>query len=121
MSDYAIQMCENEKIFPKKTRWTLCNRIIDQCINAVCSVRAANKIMITDKESLEKRNDLQFEAMLSFEKLWGMFTIAYNTYSIPADKMKNMSSLLLKAEEIVAAWKRSDKARFMKDNMESDE
>lgn len=114
MSKYAIQMCENEKIFPKKTRWTLCNRIIDECINAVCSVRAANKIKVVDEETLAKRSDLQFDALLSFETLCGILTIAHDLYSIPVDKIEHMSALLLQAEEMVAAWRRADKAKFNK-------
>jgi len=41
MVKYTIQMCENEKIFPKKARWNLCSRIIDNCLDIVAKVRQA--------------------------------------------------------------------------------
>ena len=44
MTSYTIKMCENEKIFPKKCRWTLCTRIIDNCLDSIVKIRQANKI-----------------------------------------------------------------------------
>ena len=46
MTKYTIQMCENEKVFPKKSRWTLCTRIIDTCLDSIIKIRQANKVKV---------------------------------------------------------------------------
>ena len=65
MTSYLINMCENEKIFPKKCRWTLCNKLINTCIKTVAEIRQANSISVKTKEDAEKRIGLQ---MMLFKK-----------------------------------------------------
>lgn len=112
MTSYTIHMCENEKIFPKKSRWNLCSRIIDNCLQSTIKIRQANKINAKTKEDAELRVKLQKQVLLHFEALWGLMTIAYETYSIPGEKVQHWSELLLKSENTVSAWKNSDIKRF---------
>lgn len=35
MTSYTLQMCENQKIFPKKCRWTICTKLIDYCLDSI--------------------------------------------------------------------------------------
>ena len=112
MSKYAIQMCENEKIFPKKCRWTLCNKLINTCIKTVAEIRQANSITVKTKEDAEKRIGLQKSVLLDFEAIWSIMTIAEDHYSIPNDKIAIWSNLMLTAEDKVKAWKDSDVKRY---------
>lgn len=114
---YTIHMCENEKIFPKKTRWTLCTRLIDTCLNIVCDIRSANKINVQTKEQAELRTKLQYEVLLDFEKVWGLLTVAEKTYPIPKEKLHNVSNLLLKSENIVTNWRNSDIKKYKDQNL----
>lgn len=111
-ASYVIKMCENDKIFPKKTRWSMGSRIIDECISAVVHVRTANKIKIVDEDTFKKRTDLQRQVLLEFEHLWGIMDLAVSIYSIPMDKVGVFSSLLLKAEGCVYNWMRSDIRKY---------
>lgn len=108
MTTYTMHMCENEKIFPKKCRWTLCTRIIDTCLDCIVKIRQANKIKAETVDQSACRIALQNEVLQNFEALWALMTVAYETYSIPSDKMSHWGSLMLTAEEKVTGWKRYD-------------
>lgn len=108
MTTYTVHMCENEKIFPKKCRWTLCTRIIDTCLDCIVKIRQANKIKAETVDQSACRIALQNEVLQNFEALWALMTVAYETYSIPSDKMSHWGSLMLTAEEKVTGWKRYD-------------
>ena len=112
MTAYTLQMCENEKIFPKKSRWTLCNRIIDECYKAIVNIKVSNKYDMKDAEMAKKRIMLQHTVLMNFEALWALMTIAFETYSIPNDKKEIWSGLMLTAEDKVKAWRNSDIRRF---------
>lgn len=105
-------MCENEKIFPKKSRFTLCDRIIRECIGAVVDIRQANRYDIKEKDSAKIRIAKQYNVLMHFEALWAMMTIALETYSIPNDKKEYWSGMMLNTEKIVVAWRNSDIKRF---------
>lgn len=113
MATYTIQMCENEKIFPKKCRWTLCTKIIDTCYDAVARIRQANKIFVKTQEDALLRRELQSKVILDFEALYGFMTIAYELYSIPGEKVDTWAGLILDAENKVSAWRRKDNERNM--------
>lgn len=112
MTSYTIHMCENEKIFPKKTRWNLCSRIIDNCLNAVVHIRQANKINPQNEEMYRERIAKQYLVILDFEALWGLMTVAFEAYNIPSEKVSIWSNLMLTADERVAAWRNSDIKKF---------
>ena len=59
MTSYTIHMCENEKIFPKKCRWTLCTRIIDTCLDCIVKIRQANKVKVETADQSVYRLALQ--------------------------------------------------------------
>ena len=108
MSTYLIRMCENEKIFPKKCRWTLCNKLINICLKCVIEIRQANTINVKTKEDAKKRIGLQRDVLLDFEALWSIMTVAKECYSIPNEKIEIWSNYMLIAEDTVKAWRNSD-------------
>ena len=112
MTSYTVQMCENEKIFPKKCRWTLCTRIIDTCLDSIIKIRQANKVRPANIEQARLRVRLQYQVLMNFEALWGLMTVAFESYSIPSEKVGIWSQKMLTAEECVAAWRKNDMSRF---------
>ena len=44
MVKYTMHMIENEKLFPKKSRWNLASKISDNCLDSITKIRQANKI-----------------------------------------------------------------------------
>ncbi len=70
-------MCvKTKKIFPKKCRWTLCNKLINTCLKTVAEIRQANSISVKTKEDAEKRIGFQKSVLLDFEAIWSIMTIA---------------------------------------------
>ena len=110
-----MHRCENQKIFPKKCRWTLCTRIIDNCLDSVIKIRQANKIRPQTAEQAKYRLKLQYQVLLNFEALWGLMTVAFETYSMPSEKVGIWSKIMLAAEERVAAWRKHDMDSFKKE------
>lgn len=112
MVKYTMHMIENEKLFPKKSRWNLASRISDNCLDSITKVRQANKIQPKTVGQAKYRLKLQFDVLLHFEALWSLLTVAYETYCIPSDKIETWCNLLQDAEDKVSAWRRYDTKRF---------
>lgn len=115
MIKYTLQMCENPKIFPKKCRWTICQRLIDFCLDSEIKIRLANKIVANNIELAKERLKLQKQVLQNFEAMWGLMTIAYELYSVPTQKIDTWSQLMLTAEDRVSGWRKYDVDRFKKD------
>lgn len=112
MCAYAMQMCENEKVIPKKCRWYLCTEIMKTCIHLTTYVRQINKLRIDkDIESAELRMKYHTKAMLELEALWSEMTIAKEMYNVPNEKIDFWSQLALKADDSLSAWRNSDRKR----------
>ena len=109
MTKYALQMVENEKIFPKKSRWNLVSKIIDNCLESIIKIRQANKIQVKNVEQAMTRLKLQQDVLMHFDALWCLMTVSYEIYSIPTHKFEIWCNLLLAAENQVTAWKNHDK------------
>lgn len=109
---YTIKIIENEKYFPKKSRWNMCSRIMDLCIDCVEKISKANKINPRDADDAKKRTDLQYEVILNFEALFAIMNICRESYSIDGNIVENWSTFLMTAENTVTAWRKSDIKRF---------
>lgn len=112
MIKYTLQMVENEKIFPKKSRWNLCSRIMDTCLDSAIKITQSNKIQPKNIEDAKRRLELQNDVIMNFEALWCLMTIAYESYSIPSHKIEVWCNSLLDAEDKTTAWHKSDMKRF---------
>lgn len=109
---YTMHMVENEKLFPKKSRWNLASKISDNCLDSLTKIRQANKIQAKTGEQAKFRLKLQFDILLHFDALWGLMTVAYETYGMPSEKIEIWCNLLQEAEDKVSAWRRYDVKRF---------
>ena len=112
MIKYTLQMVENEKIFPKKSRWNLCSRIMDTCLDSAIKITQSNKIQPKNVMDAQRRLELQKDVIMNFEALWCLMTIAYESYSIPSHKIEVWCNSLLDAEDKITAWHKSDMKRF---------
>ena len=114
MTSYTLQMCENQKIFPKKCRWTICTKLIDYCLDSIIKIQQANTIKGTTPDEAKLRLKLQREILYNFQALWALMTVAYEAYSIPSAKVDIWSQLMLTADNRVSAWRKYDMDRFKK-------
>ena len=112
---YTVRMCENEHIFPKKCRWTLCSKILENCFDSLVKIKQANKIRPTTAEQAKFRLKLELQILLNFDALWTLIDIAANAYEIPKEKVGIWSQLMLTADNRVMAWRKNDAAALKKE------
>ena len=108
---YTIHAVGNEKIFPKKTRWLLANRIATECMNASVNIKKANAFHL-DETYAPMRASLQHEARANLEAMLGILEIAYETYGLETAKVQHWTKLIIDTLTTLGAWMKSDKERL---------
>ena len=59
LATYTLQICRNEKVFPKSQRWIMTQRIVNECLDAVTCIRRANAVLAQDEQSIAYRRAQQ--------------------------------------------------------------
>lgn len=108
---YTIHAVGNEKIFPKKTRWILANRIATECINASVNIKKANTYRL-DETYVQMRKSLQYEAKANLEAMLGLLDIAHEAYGLETAKVQHWTKLIVDTLTALGAWMKSDKERL---------
>lgn len=42
---YTVQICKNEKYFPKRDRWIMTQHIVHEALDVLCCIKRANAVM----------------------------------------------------------------------------
>ena len=69
LADYTVTICKNEKLFPKRDRWILTNRIVNSAFDVAEAVRKGNSIRVVREEDYLRRREYQQSAFESAETL----------------------------------------------------
>ena len=111
---YTIQICKNEKNFPKRDRWLLTQPIVKCAVNAYAQARKANSIRVTTEDDYRLRRRYQTKAKANLEALLGLIEIAYDGLSLDGERVAYWTRCVMEAERLMSAWKASDRKRFRK-------
>lgn len=111
---YTLSAVKNEKVFPKSYRWLLSQKIADEAVSAMACIRRANAINVKARSDYEYRRNQQLRAYAHLEALLSLIDLAFNVLSIEARRVEYWTGLVLKTEDELKAWGRSDKKRFIK-------
>lgn len=112
LGEYTIQICKTEKVFPKSSRWILAKPITDECVSALTCVRRANAVFVqTDTDYVYRRNQ-QVQAHSHLDAMLSLVDLAYNSFSIESKRIEYWTGLILKADDRLKAWMKSDKERY---------
>lgn len=111
---YTVTICGNEKIFPKRDRWVVTNRIVSTALTIMEEVDVANDIYVSTKGDFELRRKSQTIALSSTAKLLGLMELAYIKYGIEGKRIQYWTGLVLEVRELVKKWRKSDKDRYGK-------
>lgn len=114
LARYSIKACHNEKIFPKRSRRALANRIIDSVVLIHSNVYKANDTYVSDKNDAKYRLELQKEAIREIKELPPNIELAYHLFNIEGRKIDYWVGLILEEEELLKKWHKADKKRFSK-------
>ena len=109
---YTIQICKNEKHFPKRDRWVLTQHIVKLAVDAYALARKANAVRVVTMEDYKLRRDYQVQCKSELEALLGMIEIAYLALNLPGDRAEFWTKSVMNAEELLAAWRNGDRKRY---------
>mgnify|MGYP001333555154 CR=1 FL=1 len=72
LASYTIEMCNKEKAFPKRSRWTLANRIVNTALDILDNIRFANSVYVSLPCDFVLRRNAQTTALGKVETLLGL-------------------------------------------------
>ena len=100
LAKYSINACHNEKIFPKRSRRALAERIINSVVIIHNNVYKANNTYVVTKDDAEYRLALQKEAIREINELPPTIELAYHLYNINGRKVDYWVGLILEEQEL---------------------
>ena len=103
-----------KKVFPKRDRWAVTNRIVSTALTIMEEVDVANDIYVSTQGDFELRRRSQTIALSNTAKLLGLMELSYVKYSIDGDRMKHWAQMVIDARELIKKWRQSDKERYGK-------
>ena len=109
---YTIQICKNEKNFPKRDRWILTAHIVRHAVDAYSFARQANAVRVATMEDYKLRREYQIRCRTSLEALLGLIEIAYISLNLSGDRVEFWTKSVVSAEEKLSAWRSSDRKRY---------
>lgn len=125
---YTIQLCTDERRFPKRYRWCLTQKIVDAAINVKANAAKANSVYVHDAECYKLRRDYQQRALAELSALEVLMDTAYNLFaglrqSKPAAtgegpkrqkgiNISTWSCQLITVHKMLLAWKKTDADRY---------
>ena len=107
---YTIQICANEKHFPKRYRWCITNKLVESALAINNCVAAANAVYIADgdEEAKKLRRQYQTKALAETYALLSMIDIAYRTFGIESNRIEFWTRLVKEVQNLLRNWKKSD-------------
>lgn len=109
---YTIQICKNEKHFPKRDRWILTQHIVKAAVEAYAMARKANAVRVVTMDDYKYRRGCQIQCKSCLEALLGLIDIAYMALSLDGDRVEFWTRQVIGAEEKLAAWRAGDRKRY---------
>ena len=109
---YTIKACNNEKIFPKRTRWSLANKIVDCVVEVNNNIYNANDIYVLTQEDFKDRMELQRSALKLVRDLPPMIALAYEVHGIDGRKINHWIKLVIEVRDLIKKWHKADYKRF---------
>lgn len=109
---YTMTICKNESSFPRRNRWILTQRLVDEASKILSCVRMG----LLDTHPLMTKNPLKYrefyeEAFLSAETLLTLIDVSYNIFNLDSKRVEYWTSLVVDVEKsIIKKLEQYDKA-----------
>ena len=116
LADYTRPICKAEKIFPKRDRWNLTQRIVNEALEIAMHIRKGNSIRVETEEDFQERRRHQQQAAESCEWLLTMVDMALRDPDIGVDgrRAEHWTGLVLEVERLIAGWRKADRDAWRK-------
>ena len=109
--EYTMTVCDNTDVIPKKHRWTIGNRLVDECLGALTDIRKANAVRL-EAQYANRRRNYQISALEHLEAMYALVDTAFNMFKFAANRLEHWTRLVSDTEIKIRAWVKSDKARL---------
>ena len=111
---YTIQICKNEKSFPKRDRWILTAPIVKCAVKAYAKVLEANAITVVKLDDYMMRRKCQIQARKKLKAMIGLVEIAYTTLSLEESRLEYWTGYIKGCMDILSKWRAADRKRYAK-------
>lgn len=109
----SVELCNNSNVFPKSTRFTLTNKIIDTSIDIMCHISTANYLKL--EECYELRRKYQSLAKANLGKLLTLINFSYDVLNnLSGEKVEYWTKLVVETQKTLENWMKSDEKRLEK-------
>ena len=109
---YTIQVCKNEKNFPKRDRWLLTQEVVKAAVKAYGHVIEANAIEVRTMEDYKLRREHQIKARAKLKKLNAYIEVAMLALSLEASRNNAWQGYIGKCHDLLRNWRDSDRKRY---------
>lgn len=118
LKNYSLGLIKNDKHFPKSTRWLYAAPIAEEVRAACTCIRHANSVYISDditrEDDYRYRRSEQTKAHAHLDALLDLIDDAYGAGYISGNQVEFWTGLILKTDDLLKAWIKSDKESFNK-------
>lgn len=115
LASYTLQICVNENNFPKRYRWCITNKIVDDAIDINRLVNAANSVKVDYPEDLRMRQTFQKKALSETYSLVATIAVAQKVFGIEASRREYWSRKVYSVQNLLRNWIRADHDRYKKE------
>lgn len=109
---YTVQICKNEKYFPKRDRWIMTQHIVHEALDVLCCIKRANAVNVATWEDYKYRRAQQVEAYSHAEALLTLLDVAYITLCIESQRIESWTGQIISVENLLKKWRESDRKRY---------
>ena len=109
---YTVQICKNEKYFPKRDRWIMTQHIVHEALDVLCCIKRANAVNVATWEDYKYRRAQQVEAYSHAEALLTLPDVAYITLCIESQRIEFWTGQIISVENLLKKWRESDRKRY---------
>lgn len=109
---YTIKICSNEKNFPKRHRWSIINKIVNDAIDVHGNIRKANDIFVSLDIDYKLRREWQVRAMGCADELLANMDIAYMLFNVNDNRIDHWVGLVKDTKDLLRKWRDSDAKRY---------
>ena len=112
LATYTIKICTNEKSFPKRYRWCITNKIVENAVTINENINRANDIFVKNESDFLLRQRYQNMALAEIGALLANIDIAYRVFGVDSKRIKHWVGHIIEVRTLLRAWKRSDSKRI---------
>ena len=101
LTAYTIKICTNEKSFPKRYRWCITNKIVENTVSINENVNRANDIFVRNEDDFLLRHRYQNLALAEIGALLANIDIAYDVFGIDPKRVKHWIGLIIEVRTLL--------------------